>query len=43
VALCSTQELLAAYRESCMQMGVKPLNKLVQQLEVRQHFWDSRQ
>lgn len=34
VALCSTPELLAAYRESCKQMGVKPLNKLVQQLEV---------
>ena len=34
VALCSTAELVAAYRESCKQMGVKPLNKLVQQLEV---------
>jgi len=34
VALCSTVELVAAYRESCKQMGVKPLNKLVQQLEV---------
>ena len=34
VALCSTPELLAAYRESCKQMGVKPMNKLIQQLEV---------
>jgi protein phosphatase 1 regulatory subunit 37 len=31
---CSTSELVSAYREACRQMSIKPLAKLVQQLEA---------
>lgn len=40
--LCSTPELVAAYKSACESVGVKPLKKLLVQLEVRAFHSRSR-